>query len=222
MLEYNCPFDESTRNTTLFENLHNAALDAETQQRPIVKSSHLVNEARSNNIAIKSRVEIQRLILIRKMEPTKLEEFDTFPLTSQLGIIHAIPEEDFDIARATISDLCFLGLFPKSLFQALCKYKLIIKKIDEYKSGKFRTHIDALTTAIIYHPITMQKVIQIMLTHHRTHWTPLRKMRITYIQKPIQGLSLLLVLASRRLEQLLTIFQITVASRNVMPPNVDF
>jgi hypothetical protein len=117
MLEYNCPFDESTRNTTLFENLYNAAIDAETQLRPIVKSSHLVNEARSNNIAIKSRVEIQRLILIRKMEPTKLEEFDTFPLTSQLGIIHAIPEEDFDIARATVSDLWFLGLFQRICFK---------------------------------------------------------------------------------------------------------
>jgi len=102
------------------------------------------------------------------MEPTKLEEFDTFPLTSQIGIIHAIPEEDFDIARATISDLCFFSLFPKNLFQALRKYVLMIKRFDEHKSGQFRTLIDALTTAIIYHPITMQKVIQIMLTQHKS------------------------------------------------------
>jgi hypothetical protein len=102
------------------------------------------------------------------MEPTKLEEFDTFPLTSQIGIIHAIPEEDFDIARATISDLCFFSLFPKNLFQALRKYELMIKRFDEHKSGPFRSLIDALNTAIIYRPITMQKVIQIMLTQHRS------------------------------------------------------
>jgi hypothetical protein len=57
---------------------------------------------------------------------------------------------------------------PKNLFQALRKYVLMIKRFDEHKSGQFRTLIDALTTAIIYHPITMQKVIQIMLTQHKS------------------------------------------------------
>jgi hypothetical protein len=44
----------------------------------------------------------------------------------------------------------------------------MIKRFDEHKSGQFRTLIDALTTAIIYRPITMQKVIQIMLTQHKS------------------------------------------------------
>jgi len=48
-----------------------------------------------------------------------LDEFDSYPLLSKQGFIHAISEEDFHMATATISDIVFLGFFPKKTFQAL-------------------------------------------------------------------------------------------------------
>jgi hypothetical protein len=62
-LEYNCTMDATDRNTTLHENLINAAKEAELQERHIVKSSCIVHKARNKNIAIRSRHEIQMLVL---------------------------------------------------------------------------------------------------------------------------------------------------------------
>jgi hypothetical protein len=52
----------------------------------------------------------------------KLDEYSKCPLSAQLGFIHAIPEEEFDIATATIINAGFLGFFPKKIFQMLRKY----------------------------------------------------------------------------------------------------
>jgi len=52
----------------------------------------------------------------------KLDEYNKCPLSAQLGFIHAIPEEEFDIATATIIDAGFLGFFSKKIFQMLRKY----------------------------------------------------------------------------------------------------
>jgi hypothetical protein len=55
--------DATDRNTILHENLINAAKEAELQERHIVKSSCIVHKARNKNIAIRSRHEIQMLVL---------------------------------------------------------------------------------------------------------------------------------------------------------------
>jgi hypothetical protein len=45
-----------------------------------------------------------------------------FPVSSQLEFIHTIPEEDFDILTTIITDVGFLGLFPKMIFEMLQNY----------------------------------------------------------------------------------------------------
>jgi hypothetical protein len=89
-----------------------AAKETELMERPIIKSKHMIYERRTNNIAIKTLHEVQILTLLKRLPDTKLNEFHHFPLSSQLGFIHAIPEEIFNIDTATIIDVGSLGYFP--------------------------------------------------------------------------------------------------------------
>ena len=107
---------------TLQENLIIAAKEAELEERPTVQSSILVNETRPFNIAIRSEHEVKTLVCLKKLPPSKITDFQQFPLCSQLGFIPAIPEEDFDIATATVTDVGFLGFFPKRIYQELRRY----------------------------------------------------------------------------------------------------
>jgi hypothetical protein len=59
MREFHLMLSKTTRRTTSQEQLLSAAKDAELMDRPIVRSSRLLYEKRSNNIAIRSRHEIQ-------------------------------------------------------------------------------------------------------------------------------------------------------------------
>jgi hypothetical protein len=63
------------------------------------------------------------MVLLKKLNLTKLDEFDKYPLMTQLGFIHAIPEEEFNMVTVTIIDITFLGFFPKKILQALRKYE---------------------------------------------------------------------------------------------------
>jgi hypothetical protein len=74
---------------------------------------------------------------MHKLLVEKVDEYDNFPLMVQLGFIHAIPEDDFDIASATIMDISFLGLFPKEIFQAMHKQHLYIGQLLYRKSSIF-------------------------------------------------------------------------------------
>lgn len=76
MKELNCSLQDTSRNTTLHENTLNAAKDAEIAERSVVRSSQLKKEKRSHNIAIKSRREIQILVMLHKIPPEKIEEHD--------------------------------------------------------------------------------------------------------------------------------------------------
>jgi hypothetical protein len=80
-----------------------------------------------------------------------------------LGFIHSIPEEDFDVSSATITDVGSTVLFPKSILQKLYQYAQEIERFQQDK-GDFMLLIDNLITAFIYRLITIQKVIQLMLT----------------------------------------------------------
>jgi len=143
------------------------AKDSELPERPIIRASQLLYEKRVENIAIKSRHEIHQLVVMRKIRQEKLDEYDRYPLSSQLGFLHAIPEEDFNMSTVTIIDVSFLGLFPKKIFQTLRNYELENKRLNYTGSKNFRTLMDNLITAVIYRPITIQKVIQIMLAQHK-------------------------------------------------------
>lgn len=164
--EYSCSLVNAERNTTLHENLIMAARDSELQERPVVILSHIEYQKRENNQAIKSRRDVQLLVLLQKLDPSILEDFEKFPLASQLGFIHAIPEEDFDITTAAITDVAFLGFLPKMIFQTLCRYEIEIQRCSAEKSTEFRLFED-LITSFVYRPILMQKIIHILLAQHR-------------------------------------------------------
>ena len=65
-----------------------------------------------------------------------------------------------------ITDVNFLGLFPKPILQTLHQYSRRVEKCSNDKN-EFMNLIDKLITAFIYRPITIQKVIQIMLTKRK-------------------------------------------------------
>ena len=79
----------------------------------------------------------------------KLEEFELFPLTHRLGLIHSIPETHFDISSATITDVSHLGLFPKALIHLLQSFENEIKKSKPQDAPVFTAHIDNFMTACI-------------------------------------------------------------------------
>ncbi len=120
--EYGCSIQNATRNTKLQDKMIEAAKLAELQERPVVRDSQLIYERRQEHIAIKSRHEVHLLTILYKLPKEKLLEYDDYPFMAQLGLIHAIPEDTFDVATATVIDVCFLGLFPKTIFEALRKY----------------------------------------------------------------------------------------------------
>jgi hypothetical protein len=165
--EFNCTMDEARCNTTLQENLITAARESELQERPILKADHILHEKRTNTIAIRSKHDVQLMVLLKKLDPSKLDEFDKYPLMAQLGFIHAIPEEEFNMATVTIIDITFLGFFPKKILQALQNYEKEIQRFNDENNVTFKTLIDNLVTAIVYRPITIQKVIHIMLAQQK-------------------------------------------------------
>ncbi len=70
------------------------------------------------------------------------------------------------MATATITDVRFLGLVPKSIIQVLQKYANDIKH-SSGNENKFYALIDQLITASINRVITIQKTIQIMLSQKK-------------------------------------------------------
>jgi len=115
--EFNMQLSDNTQSTMLQENMIMAAKDAELQERPDIRFSKVVYEKRTTNQAIKSCFDVQLAVLLNKLPATKLDEFIRFPLSSQLGFMHAIPEQDFNTATATVTDVGFIGLFPKCFFK---------------------------------------------------------------------------------------------------------
>jgi len=94
-----------------------------------------------------------------------------YPLSSQLGFIHAIPEDDFDIASATITDVGFLGFFPKLIFLALRRCDTEIQRFSAVNITEFKSLVDNLIAAFFYRPIAIQKVIHILLAKHKSMLT---------------------------------------------------
>jgi hypothetical protein len=125
--EYDCSLQESNRHSTLQENLILAAKEAELLTRLVIRDGKLINDKRDNHIAILSWYQVLLLVLQHRLPPSTLTDYDSFPLMAQLGFIHAISEENFGIATATIIDVGFLGLFPKTILQVLRWYNAPVK-----------------------------------------------------------------------------------------------
>jgi hypothetical protein len=138
---------------------------------PIIWSSQIIHERRDLNQAIKAHHDVQLLVLLCKLPPTKLDEYEQFPLLAQFEFIHAIPEDAFNIASATVVDIFFLGLFPKKIFQPTQQYGNKVKRHDQTGGDvEYHTLVNDLIHAFAYHLIAIQKVIHILLAHHKcTH-----------------------------------------------------
>jgi hypothetical protein len=78
-------------------------------------------------------------------------------------MIHSIPEDQFSLAKASITDVGFMGLFPKGLLQVIQSYHHQLKCTHPTTEANFRSLSDKLITAFLYQPITLQKIIQILL-----------------------------------------------------------
>jgi len=152
------------RMSTLQERMICAAKSAELQERPTVQGSKIIHATRPTNIAIKSRQEVELLVHLHKLPRSKLIEHDRFPLASQLGFIQAIPEADYDIASATITDVGFLGLFPIKIFQELRRYAKEVEHCTPAESTEFLHLFDQLICSFIYRPITIQKIIHFLIS----------------------------------------------------------
>jgi hypothetical protein len=80
--------------------------------------------------------------------------------------MHSIPEQELKMERATITDVGFLGLFPKPILEVLHTYNREVKK-DSNDSDTFTSLIDKLILAFIYRPIMLQKTIQLMIVQKK-------------------------------------------------------
>lgn len=160
--ECNLSFENNSRTSTLQATLEQIAVDIEKQEHPVFRNNQIVMEARTVNKAILRRSDIQYSIANQKLPEDKLLEFDQFPLSSRLGFLHALPEQEFDIGSAPITDVAYSGFFPKAILKELHHYARIIRTSNE-DDTEFTTLIESLTTAVIYKSIVVQKVIHILL-----------------------------------------------------------
>mmetsp|Transcript_25116 Transcript_25116/g.35970 ORF Transcript_25116/g.35970 Transcript_25116/m.35970 type:complete len:110 (+) Transcript_25116:1319-1648(+) len=98
--------------------------------------------------------------MVNNIPAKKLMEYDRFPLAHRAGLIHSIPEEILSIDSATITDVNFLGLFPKSSLAVLRSYKNQLKKD---LPSDFNKLIAGLIPTVIYWPLTIQRIIHYIL-----------------------------------------------------------
>jgi len=71
------------------------------------------------------------------------------------------------MALSTIMDVGFIVLFPKPLLPILNQYAKDIRKSDQ-ENDEFLSLINNLVTAFLYRPITIQKVIQMLISRKKT------------------------------------------------------
>ena len=92
-----------------------------------------------------------------------MEEYRSFPPSAQLGFIYAIPEDTYDIATASITEVSFIGLFPKQIYHVLRSYG----KQHPAIAAEFNNLIEDLISAFVYRPLTMQKVVHILIARQK-------------------------------------------------------
>jgi hypothetical protein len=109
-------------------------------------------DARPVNKAILLKSALDYAILLHQVPAEKLIESKTYQLSFNLGFIHSLPEDDFDISLASITDVGYSGLFPKPLLQIMNRYAREIET-SKQDASEFKILIDNLVTAFIYRPI---------------------------------------------------------------------
>ena len=164
--QYNCSLQEARRLTTLQEILEVVAKETELLERPVVRSSKLIHESRAANIAIQSHNEVRLAVLLHKLPSRKATEYEKYPLISRLGFIHFLPESQFDYATATITDIGFLGMIPKPILKELRRHSRELKNLNQDFTS-FDVLIEKLICAFLYRPITVQKIINTLLTKYK-------------------------------------------------------
>ena len=116
------------------------------------------------NMAIKIEEELKREYDKGNIRLEDKKCFTEFKLLYKVGLLHSIPESKFDISRATIMDLYYLGLDPKGVVKEMLKFKQKIKKkgdnilLQAFQQGKRQ-----LLASIILRTISTQKVISFLL-----------------------------------------------------------
>jgi len=166
--EYDISVLNAPRKSTLQDDMEKAALNTELQERPIISRNKVIHEARENNYAILSINSIRRAVFTGRLPATKIQEYETYPFAHKLGLIQSIPEDEFSVETATIIDMGFLGLFPKTILDILHQYANTIKKTSNEEDCKsFIKLMENLLTAFIYRPVVIHKVIQLMLCHYK-------------------------------------------------------
>jgi hypothetical protein len=160
--QYNCSLAATNHTTTLQEIMEVVARETELQERPVVRFNQIVNESRSSNKALLSSNEVNCAVLLRTLPPARAKDHTNYPYASRLGLIHFIPEEDLDMATATITDVGCLGLFPKPILRELKRYARELKNLNQ-DVDTFNALLEKLMNAFLYRPIIIQKIIHIML-----------------------------------------------------------
>lgn len=113
--EYDVSSQHAKKQTTLQESLERTALKTELEEQPVCQGTKIIKEARTSNVAILPRHQVQIITMLHQLPATKLQEYDNFHLAHRAGLIHSIPKEQLSLDSATIINVNFLGLFRKSL-----------------------------------------------------------------------------------------------------------
>jgi hypothetical protein len=166
MLEYDIPLSSAPRSPSLQEHLEQMALDIETMSRPVIINSQCKMETRSINKAILRPHALTMATLLHQLPVSLAQQYNKYPLAHRLGFIHCILEHQLDLALATITDVAFLGLFPKQLLQILHRYTYTIQSPSHKE--QYQQLVYMLITSFVYRPIILQKVIHIMLAKQKT------------------------------------------------------
>jgi hypothetical protein len=157
MLEYDIPLSSAPRSPSLQEHLEQMALDIETMSQPVIINSQCKMETRSSNKAILRPHALTMATLLHQLPVSLAQQYNKY----RLGFIHCIPEHQLDLALATITDVAFLGLFPKQLLQIVHRYTYTIQSPSHKE--QYQQLVYMLITSFVYRPIILQKVIHIML-----------------------------------------------------------
>lgn len=84
------------------------------------------------------------------IKSTKNEKY--YPVATRLGLIHFLPESQFDIATAMITDAGFFGLFLKSILKELQSHCREIESLNQ-DFATFDIFVEKLICAFIINHI---------------------------------------------------------------------
>lgn len=127
------------------------------------------------------------LIHFNQLPQSKLTDYQQFPLCCQLGFIPAIPEDAFDVALATVTDVAFLGFFLKRIYQELRRCAREIEISTPTEGPEFKTLFNDLLDTFVYRSVMIQKVIHMRIAKQKQGLEKLAKRCEAAAQRPDTG-----------------------------------